>query len=169
MDSQGLLNGSELAGRALLGLLFLTEGVSKLVGYSGAVRYAVAFGLPSQLLPAAIAVELGAGLLVVLGWHTRVAALGLAAFCIFAATIFHTKFGDRNQVIHFEKNLALAGAFLVLWARGAGACSLDALLSRTVRHTPHRASLYDVFGRVVSRRPDARCRQPESTRALPPE
>lgn len=121
----GLQSAAELAGRALLGLLFVLEGFGKLSAYGAAAAYMTAFGLPAQLLPAAIALEIGAGLLVIIGWHTRLAALGLAAFCAIAAAVFHTRFGDRNQLIHFGKDLALAGAFLVLWARGPGPLSLD--------------------------------------------
>jgi putative oxidoreductase len=54
----------------------------------------------------------------------------LAAFCAAAAVIFHTKFGDRNQLLHFEKDLALAGAFLILCAHGAGRYSIDAMALR---------------------------------------
>jgi putative oxidoreductase len=128
-----LLSAGELAGRVLLALLFVLEGVSKLNGYSAAASYTAAFGLPAQLLPLAIAVELGGGVLVALGWQTRIVSLALAAFCVAAALVFHTKFADRNQLIHFEKDVALAGAFLVLAARGAGRFSFDYLV-RT--HTP---------------------------------
>ncbi len=123
-------NGAELTGRALLGLLFVAEAFSKLSAYDLAARYTTAYGMPAQLLPAAIALELGAGLLVIVGWHTRIAAAALAVFCVVVALIFHTKFSDLNQLIHFKKDLALAGAFLVVWARGAGAYSLDALRAR---------------------------------------
>ncbi len=130
MKQQDLWNAGELIGRALLSLLFILEGFSKISEYAGAERYMAAFGLPPQLLPAAIAVELGAGLLVMIGWHTRWASLGLAVFCIVVAFVFHTKFGDRNQLLHFEKGIALGGAFLVVWARGAGRLSIDAWLAR---------------------------------------
>ena len=53
-------------------------------------------------------------------------ALVLAAFCVATALLFHTRFGDRNQLLHFEKDLAIAGGLLVLFAHGAGAWSLDA-------------------------------------------
>lgn len=133
MSRRDLRNAGELAGRVLLGLLFVLEGISKFSQYSAAGSYMAAFGLPSQLLPAAIAVELGAGILVMIGWHMRLAAIGLAVFCVVVAFVFHTKFGDRNQLIHFEKDIALAGAFLVVWARGAGSLSLDAWLERRRR------------------------------------
>ena len=92
-----------------------TRPAAKLTGYSAAVAYMQAFGVPGQLLPLAIAVELGCGLLILLGYHTRAAALVLAGFCVAAAVLFHTKFGDRNQLLHFEKDLAIAGGLLVLF------------------------------------------------------
>ena len=86
-----------------------------------------AFGVPGQLLPFAIAVELGCGVLILIGYQTRAAALLLAGFCLATAVLFHSRFGDRNQLLHFEKDLAIAGGLLVLFAHGAGAWALDAL------------------------------------------
>ncbi|MGA7490802.1 MAG: DoxX family protein [Xanthobacteraceae bacterium] len=138
MNGQRLASAGDLSGRTLLALLFVVEALSKLGGYDAAARYMAAFGVSPRLLPLAIVVELGAGILVMLGWHTRVAALALAGFCVAAAVMFHTRFSDRNQLIHFEKDLALAGAFLILAARGAGRFSLDAAWSRrgTMRGAP---------------------------------
>jgi putative oxidoreductase len=133
MNGQTLSNGAELAGRAMLGLLFVIEAFSKLSGYDLAARYMTAYRMPVQLLPAAIALELGAGIMVMMGWHTRIAALALSAFCIIVAVIFHTRFSDLNQFIHFKKDIALAGAFLVVWARGAGVYSVDAFRARWAR------------------------------------
>ena len=82
------------------------------------------------LLPAAIVVELGGGILLVVGWQTRLAALALAAFCILAALLFHTNFADRNQVLHFQKDLAIAGGLLALFALGAGRLSLEGIRRR---------------------------------------
>ncbi len=124
-------DAAALLGRLLLAALFLHEAWSKLTGYAGAVAYMQAFGVPGQLLPFAIAVELACGLLILLGYHTRLAALLLAGFCVAAAVLFHTKFADRNQLLHFEKDLAIAGGLLVLFARGGGAWALDALRQRT--------------------------------------
>ncbi|MBI3435032.1 MAG: DoxX family protein [Proteobacteria bacterium] len=122
---------AELAGRVLLALLFILEGAGKINAYNNAVAYMTAFQVPWQLLPPAIALELGAGVLVIVGWHARVAAAALAVFCALAAVIFHANFAERGQVLHFEKDMALAGAFLILYARGAGALSIDALRSST--------------------------------------
>src|SRR5215471_95552 len=117
-----------LAGRLLLAAIFLHEAWSKLTGYSAALAYMQAFGVPGQLLPLAIAVELGCGILVLSGYHTRAAALVLAT-----AVLFHTKFGYRNQLLHFEKDLAIAGGLLVLFAHGGGVWALDALRPSRVR------------------------------------
>ena len=125
MHGQNLTAAGDLVGRALLASLFVLEALSKLGAYELAAKYTAAFGVPAQLLPLAIVVELAGGAMIALGWHTRIAALALAAFCLATALIFHTKFGDRNQLIHFEKDVALAGAFLILGVRGAGRLSFD--------------------------------------------
>ena len=116
-----------LAGRLLLCALFLHEAWAKLTGYSAAVAYAQAFGVPGVLMPLAIAVEAGCGLLILLGYHARAAALLLAGFCVATALLFHTKLGNRNELLHVEKDLAIAGGLLVLFAHGAGRWALDAL------------------------------------------
>jgi putative oxidoreductase len=126
-----LQQAAALAGRLLLAAIFLHEAWSKLTGYTGALAYMQAFGVPGQLLPLAIAVELGCGALIVCGYHTRAAALVLAVFCVATAVLFHAKLDDRNQLLHFEKDLAIAGGLLVLAAHGAGAWALDALRGRS--------------------------------------
>jgi putative oxidoreductase len=119
-----------LAGRLLLAAIFLHEAYAKLSGYSAAVAYSEAFGVPGLLLPLAIATELGCGLLIIVGYQTRIAALLLAGFCVVTALLFHVKLGNRNELLHFEKDLAIAGGFLVLFAHGAGAWALDAFRER---------------------------------------
>src|SRR5256714_7260751 len=128
-----VMAAAALAGRLLLAAIFLHEAWSKLTGYSAALTYMQAFGVPGQLLPLAIAVELGCGILILGGYHARAAALLLAGFCLVTAVLFHTKFGDRNQLLHFEKDLAIAGGLLVVFAQGSGAWSIDALKIRKDR------------------------------------
>jgi len=122
-----------LLGRFLLSALFLHEAWSKVSGYAMTLAYMQAFGVPGQLLPLAIAFELGCALLILFGYHTRIAALLLAGFCVTTAVLFHTRFADRNQLLHFEKDLAIAGGFLIVFAQGSGAWSLDALKRRKDR------------------------------------
>jgi len=105
-----------LIGRLLLSVLFLHEAWSKLAAYSAAVAYMQAF-----------ATELGCGVLILLGYQTRLAALVLAAFCVATAVLFHAKFGVRNELLHFAKDLAIAGGLFVLFAHGAGGWAIDAV------------------------------------------
>jgi putative oxidoreductase len=116
-----------LVGRLLIAALFLHEAWSKVTDYSAAATYAQAFGVPGMLIPAAIALESTCAVLILLGYHARMAALLLAGFCVATAVVFHTRFGNRNELLHFEKDLAIAGGLLVLFARGAGAWAFDAL------------------------------------------
>ena len=130
MPLQQLEAAGAWLGRLLLAAIFLHEAWAKLTAYDAAVGYMQAFGLPGWLLPFAIAVELVGGILVIAGLYTRVAALAFALFCVATAVLFHNKFGNRNELLHFEKDLAIAGGFLVLAARGGGAWALDALRGR---------------------------------------
>jgi putative oxidoreductase len=136
MSRTNIEAAAALAGRFLLAALFLHEAYAKLTAYTPSLAYMRAFDVPGELLPLAIGFELVCGMLIVLGYQTRIAGLLLAGFCIATAVLFHAKFGDRNQLLHFEKDLAIAGGFLVLFAHGAGAWSLDAL---TVKPAPAAA------------------------------
>lgn len=114
-------------GRIGLSLLFIISGWGKVTAYAGTQQYMEAAGVPGMLLPLVIAVEIGGGLAIVLGLFTRWVALGLALFALVAGLLFHaTHLSDPNQAVHFWKNVAIAGGFLVLAAHGAGAYSLDA-------------------------------------------
>jgi putative oxidoreductase len=126
LEASGPLAASGLAiGRVLLAALFVLEGWSKIRGYQAAADYMDGYGVPSVLLPAVIALELGGGLMLALGWRTRIAAVALAGFCIAAAALFHSQLLDRNHLLHFEKDLAIAGGLLVLAVAGAGRWSVD--------------------------------------------
>ena len=86
------------------------------------------FSVPGLLLPAVILAELGGGSCSLIGWQTRCAALALAIFCVVAALLFHTNFADRNQLLHFEKDLAIAGGLLAFFAFGPGRYAVDGRL-----------------------------------------
>ena len=122
-----------LLGRFLMSAIFLHEAWSKVAGYAMTRLYMQSFGVPAELLPLAIGFELGCGLLILFGYQTRIAALLLAGFCVATAILFHTRFADRNQLLHFEKDLAIAGGFLMVFALGSGAWSIDALRRRRDR------------------------------------
>ncbi len=121
---------STLAGRFGLSLIFILSGFAKLgAGYAGTQGYMEAMGVPGALLPLVIAVEILGGLAILLGGLTRWAALGLAVFSVASAFLFHFDLGDQGQFIHFMKNIAIAGGFLVLAAHGAGKFSVDGWLA----------------------------------------
>jgi putative oxidoreductase len=119
-------NLADLAGRILLATMFLIAGIQKVGGYAGTQGYMEAMGVPGVLLPLVIALEVGGAIAIILGWHTRLFALLLAGFTLLSALVFHRASGDPMQAILFMKNLAIAGGFLLLVARGPGGWSLDA-------------------------------------------
>ena len=116
-----------LGGRFLLAILFILSGLSKLGAAAATQAYIAKAGLPLPVLAyvGTVAIELGAGLMLLVGYRTRAAALALALFTLAAAAFFHNQFGDRNQFIHFMKNLAICGGLLQVYAFGAGGLSVD--------------------------------------------
>ena len=124
-----------LIGRLLLAYIFITSGWSKIATYAATSQTMEAQGVPSALLPLVICVEIGGGLAVAFGLLSRLAGLGMAAFAIATAVLFHLVPSDQAQMINFNKNLAIAGGFLLLAAFGPGAWSIDACW----RHARSRA------------------------------
>lgn len=118
---------ASLGARVLLALIFIIAGWGKLgAGYAGTQQYMESMGVAGALLPLVIVAELGGGLGVLFGALTRLAAAGLAVFCVLSALFFHTDFANQMQFNMFMKNLAIAGGMLALIANGPGAYSLDA-------------------------------------------
>ncbi|WP_086741173.1 DoxX family membrane protein [Erythrobacter colymbi] len=124
------------AGRLLLSLIFLLSGVSKATDPTGTMAYIAAVIGIDPLLPyiGSTVIELLFGLLLLAGYRTRMAAAVLSAFAVAAALLFHSDLADQNQMIHFLKNIAIAGGLLQIVAFGPGALSLDA------RRTASRAA-----------------------------
>jgi putative oxidoreductase len=114
-------------GRILIGLPFALSGLSKLAAYGETTAMIAAAGLPFPPLAfvVAVAVELGGGLLLVLGYQVRPIAFALAVFSVTAAVSFHSNFADQNQMIHFLKDVMLAGGLLQIVAFGPGAISVE--------------------------------------------
>jgi putative oxidoreductase len=122
-----------LAGRILIALIFLMAGLGKITGFAGTVGYIASKGLPLPQLAAvgAIIVEMGGGIMLVLGWNTRLAAAAIFVFTGMAALLFHNFWAvapdqAQNQMIHFMKNISMMGGLLYVVVHGAGALSLDA-------------------------------------------
>jgi len=117
-----------LLGRILLGAPFLMSGLGKLGAHAATVGYISAVGLPAPSLAylVAVIVEVGGGLLLLSGYRARPVSLVLAIFSVATAVFFHHNFADQNQMIHFLKNVMMAGGLLQITYFGAGAFSLDA-------------------------------------------
>ena len=114
-------------GRLLIAVLFLLSGFGKIAAPAMTQGYIASVGLPAPLqgLVIAIAVEVGGGVLLVLGYQTRIVALVMAAFTIATALAFHNDFSDQNVMGHFLKNIAVTGGLLQIVAFGAGSFSID--------------------------------------------
>ena len=120
-----ITNIASLAARLLLALIFIVAGWGKLQDPAGTAGYMSTVGLPAFLVWPTILLELGGGILILIGFQTRIVALLLAGFCVLSGALFHNNFGDQMQAINFLKNLAIAGGFLSLVLNGAGGWSLD--------------------------------------------
>jgi putative oxidoreductase len=116
-----------LLGRLLMSAIFIDYGLMKLMHFSAAVATMSHYALPQPMIGAIIAVvvELGGGLAILVGLRTRIVAAILAVYCVATAMIAHYHPGDANQMIHFMKNICMAGGFLQLTAWGAGRDSVD--------------------------------------------
>ncbi|HEX6308043.1 MAG TPA: DoxX family protein [Longimicrobiales bacterium] len=129
--------------RLVLGTIFLAHGAQKVFafGVSGFSAGLAEMGVPLPALMGGLVVlaELVGGIAVVLGLLTRVAALGIVAVMAGAIGLVHWPNGFFAPD-GFEFNLMLMGAAVGLIVMGAGAWSLDAILSqRADRRTPSQA------------------------------
>lgn len=112
-------------GRLFLSMIFIFSGFTKITGYAGTQGYMESMGVPGMLLPVVIAVELFGGLAILLGFKARFVAILMAGFSVVSALIFHQFWIDESQMNPFMKNIAMAGGFLMIFAHGAGAYSID--------------------------------------------
>jgi putative oxidoreductase len=125
-------DGMAFLGRVLLASLFIWSGWAKLTGFSGVAGYIGSKGLPMpQVLAAlAVAVELGGGLLLLIGLKARWAALAFVVFLIVITPIFHNYWDVpaaqvQMQQINFMKNIAIMGGMFMVAAFGPGRFSID--------------------------------------------
>ena len=101
-----------LIARAMFAYIFIVDGVGAIADYAGVGDYTRDRAASMrEHLPLVILTELGGGLLVLFGLKTRWAALGLFGFCLLTALFFHL---GADQTVHFQKNLCMAGGFLML-------------------------------------------------------
>ena len=121
-----------LIGRILVAAIFLWSGIGKIGGFAGTAGYMASMGLPMAevLLVVTIIVEIGAALMIIVGYKARIGALALLLWMIPVTLIFHAFWAVpadqvQMQMINFFKNLGLMGAMLLLIGFGPGAYSVD--------------------------------------------
>jgi putative oxidoreductase len=123
-----------LIGRVLLGLMFLVSGIHKIGDPHGTQQYMIMMGMTwmtTLFYIGAVAVEVAGSLSLLLGYRARAVGWLLFLFMIPTTLIFHTNFGDPNQMIHFLKSISIMGGLLYVARYGAGRYSMDAGLERT--------------------------------------
>ena len=130
--NQSNQNLAALLGRILVAAVFVLSGINKMGNFAGTAAFMSSAGLPMAelLLVPTIAIEIICGLMLVIGWQTRFAALVLLLFMIPVTAVFHNPWAAadaamaQQQMIHFLKNLAIMGGLLNLLAFGPGAYSV---------------------------------------------
>ena len=118
-----------LLGRFLLTVIFIIAGIQKITDLSGTAAFMASKGLPlvNVLLVLAIIVELGGGLLILLGWQARWAAAALFFFVIVVTLIFHPIWSDQELLQNYRdfiKNIAILGGLMYVMVHGSGPLSL---------------------------------------------
>jgi len=115
-----------LLARVLIGVIFLMSAVDKITGFGGTQEYMATYGMPATalFLTAAILLEFGGGLSVILGLWPRIGAAALFVFLIPATLIFHTELSDQTQMVMFLKNLSIMGGLLMVVGFGGGAYTI---------------------------------------------
>lgn len=110
--------------RIFLATIFLVSGYGKIAGFQQTADFMASAGLPGNaaFVVLVIVVEIGAAIMLLLGYKTRLAALALIGFTVLATLFFHLGAG---QATSFLKNLAIIGGLLSVMTYGAGPVSLD--------------------------------------------
>ena len=121
-----------LAARLLMAAIFLVFGTRKVLAFAGTVAYFTKLGFPAPEAMAVLAViiELGGGILLVIGWKTRWVAWLLALFVLIAMLMAHRYWEFdaaqyANQMTHFFKNVCIIGGLMMVAAFGPGPISVD--------------------------------------------
>ena len=134
--------------RLVLGVVFFAHGAQKALGWFGGYGFAGTMGfftgmmhIPAVFAFLAIAAEFLGGLGLILGLFTRVAAFGISSNMIVAVAMVHHQFGffmnwtGGQKGEGYEYHLVLLAALVVLMIRGAGAASVDRLLSSSTKNS----------------------------------
>jgi putative oxidoreductase len=124
--------------RMVLGVVFFAHGAQKMLGWFGGFGFSGTMGfftgtmhIPAPLAFLAIAAEFFGGMGLILGFLTRIAAIGIAANMMVAIGMVHSNFGffmnwtGTQKGEGFEYHLLVLAITTFLTIRGAGAFSVD--------------------------------------------
>jgi putative oxidoreductase len=143
----GLSGYTLLFGRICFAADFILFGARKFSDPSIIYKLIEAHHLPGALVYPTIVLQLGGGLLVLLGFQTRLAAAALGWFCIVAPSIFWL-----DTLEHLSRDYAAAGGFMLLVLFGPGPFSLDAryrIRDVVVSLTPAIVGNQDLIDRLM--------------------
>lgn len=112
-----------LVSRVFIGAAMASHGYPKLMGMSGFSANMAKMGIPFPEVTAALVmlVELLGGILIVIGWKTRLSAFAVTMVMFGAAFIVHAS----DPFAKKEMALLYAAACILLMASGPGRFSLD--------------------------------------------
>ena len=127
-----VMSAAQLLGRLLMALIFIRAGFYKSMSMDAVVGNLAHNGLPMPGVTYyfVVALELLGGLAVLVGFQTRVIAVVMAVYCVLTGVLVHFVPGNEGQMVHYFKNLCMAGGFLQLYVLGGGLWSLDAKMKR---------------------------------------
>ena len=125
-----MTNILDLVGRIFISLVFFLSGINKIGNYEGTIGWMESLGMPGIFLIPAIILEIGAPILIIIGYKVKISAALLCLFCVATAIIFHTDFSNQMQFVSFMKNIALAGGFLFLVINETKEFSLERKLAK---------------------------------------
>jgi len=120
----------DLLARIFLGILCRMAGLGKLTAPEKTQDLMTTIGMSDLFFYPTLIFEIVGGLLLIVGFKSRLTAAALAGFTIAASILFHNDFGDRAQIGMFLKNIAVAGGLVMLAKHGSHSFSLDGLFRR---------------------------------------
>jgi putative oxidoreductase len=126
-----------LIGRILISAVFILASIGKIAAFSMEEGFVASkhLPLPAVALGIAMIIELVGGLAILVGLYTRFTAWIVFVYMIPTTFLFHNFWtmqgaAYQDNMLHFEKNLAIMGGLLILAAFGAGGLSIDSARSR---------------------------------------
>jgi putative oxidoreductase len=134
--------------RLVLGVVFFVHGAQKMLGWFGGYGFTGTMGfftgvmhIPALFAFLAIAAEFFGGLGLIFGFLTRIAAFGIFSTMVVAVAMVHRQFGffmnwaGTQKGEGYEYHLLVLAITAFLMIRGAGAASIDRMLSSPAKDT----------------------------------